>query len=119
MAVRIGCIYLVTVFQCGLQATAHQRNGRTNMPPHRNNRVPGTQVHTSFEPVEALLFDEIETELPEAETCSIVAEATADDQIHEGIGVARPIAVAMLGTQVGHPQQDEAPQIRVKHVSWG
>src|SRR5437870_12957106 len=87
------------------------------MPPPGNNRTPASEVHTSFEPVEALLFDEIETELTEAGTCSIVAEPGADDHIHEAIGVARPIAVAMLGAQVRHSQQDMAPQIRVKEVS--
>src|SRR6266576_3031439 len=83
----------------------------------RNNRARATAVHTSFEPLEALLFDEIETELAEAGTCSIVAEPGADDRIHEAIGVARPIAIAMLGAQVRHSQQDKAPQIRVKKVS--
>src|SRR3954465_5050181 len=83
----------------------------------RNNRSRATAVHTSFEPLEAFLFDESETELAEAGTCAIVAEPGADDHIHEAIGVARPIAVAMLSAQVRHSQQDKAPQIRVKEVS--
>src|SRR5256884_9017424 len=85
----------------------------------RNNRARATAVHTSFELLEALRFDEIETELAEARTCSIVPEPGADDHIHEAIGVARPIAVAMLGTQVRHSKQHKAPQIRVKEVSRG
>src|SRR5258705_11387476 len=87
------------------------------MPPPRISHAPANEVHTSFEPFKALLFDEIETELAEAKTCSIVAEPATDDRIHAGIGVARPIAVAMLGTQVRHSQQDKAPQIHVNLVS--
>src|SRR6266581_4986070 len=87
------------------------------MPPPGNNRAPASEVHTSFEPLEALLFDEIETKLAETGTCSIVAKPGADNHIHEAIGVARLIAVAILGAQVRHSQQDKAPQIRVKEVS--
>ena len=72
------------------------------MPPPRNYQAPATEVHTGFEPIEVLLFDEIETELAEAEACSIVPEPAADDLIHHAIGVARPVAVAMLGAQVRH-----------------
>src|SRR4051794_3794259 len=85
------------------------------MPPPWNSRGPAREVDTRFEPVQALLVDEIETEFAEADTCWIVAEATADNRIQAAIGVTRPIAVAMRGTQVRHSQQDEAPQIPV-HV---
>ena len=104
MAVRIGCIRLVSGLQCGLQATAEQRKGRSNMPPPGKNRGRASEVHASFEPVEALLLDEIETELAEAQTRSVVAKACPHDPVHEAIGVARSVAVAMLSAQVRHSQ---------------
>src|SRR6185295_6969929 len=82
----------------------------------RNNRERAAAVHASFEPLKALLFDEIETELAEAGTCSIVAEPGTEDQIHQAICVARPIAVAVLRAQVRHSQQHKAPQIHVEEV---
>src|ERR1700722_10126310 len=104
MAIRIGCIRLVAGLQCGLPATADQRKGHANMPPPGNHGDSASEVHASFEPVEALLLDEIETELAEAQTRPVVAEAWPHDRVHEAIGVARSVAVAMLAAQVHHSQ---------------
>src|ERR1700735_4461567 len=72
---------------------------------------------TSFEPVQALLLDESETELAEAEPGSVLAKPRSHHHIYEAVRVARSITVAILDTQVRHSQQGEAPQIRVSKVS--
>src|SRR5258708_38490108 len=87
------------------------------MPPPGKHSDSASEVHASFESVEALLLDEIETELPEVQTRSGVAKACPHDRVHEAIGVARSVAVAMLGTQVRHSQQGKALQIRVNKES--
>src|SRR3954468_16304768 len=82
------------------------------MPPPQN-RGPAREVGTGFEPIEALLVDQLETELREAETDVIVAKPAGDNGTQDAIGVGRRIAVAMLGTQVRHSQYGKAPQIPV------
>ena len=37
------------------------------MASPRNSRSPAAEVHASFEPIEALLFDQVESELAEVE----------------------------------------------------
>src|ERR1044072_1377105 len=86
------------------------------MPSPRKSHAPANEIHPGLEPIEAFLFDQVETELAEAETGSIVAEPPADYRVHAGVGVARSIAVAMLGAQVRHSQQDQAPQIDLKLI---
>src|SRR4029077_13996664 len=84
---------------------------------------PGINYHstsvecTSFEPVQALLLDEVETELTEPEARSVVSEPCSQHHIYEAVRVARSITVTILHTQVRHPQQGKAPQIRVTKVS--
>src|SRR5580698_4288535 len=86
IAVRIGRIGLIAGFKRGLQPTAKQWNARLNMAHPWNNRATAAEIHASFEPLEALLFDEIKTELAEPQTGSVVAEPRANDRIQEGIG---------------------------------
>src|SRR4051812_31326163 len=83
------------------------------MPPPRHSRGPAREVGAGFEPVQALLVDQIETEFAEADAGWIVAEPAANHRVHAAIGVTRPIAVAMRDAQVRHSQQDQAPQISV------
>jgi hypothetical protein len=65
-----GCKLLVAVSN----AVSKLRRSSTTPAPPGNNRGSASQVHTSFEPVEALSLGEIETELAEAETQLVVAQ---------------------------------------------
>src|SRR5258708_36939703 len=87
------------------------------MPPPGKHSDSASEVHASFESVEALLLDEIETELPEVQTRSGVAKACPHDRVHEAICVALSVAVPLLGTQVRHSHKVKSLQIPVNKDS--
>src|SRR5712671_6380840 len=59
------------------------------------------------------MLHQVQTELPEAEPGSVIAETVPDEHAQTDVGKARSVAVAVLQAEVRHPADDEPEQVLV------
>ena len=79
-----------------------------------NDRGREVQVHGCLEAREAVLLDQIEPELAEAEPLRVVAEAAPEHRGQADIGQARGVAVSVRDAEPGDTPDQQIVQVRVR-----
>src|SRR5262249_16910653 len=75
--------------------------------------APEEHVGSGLEAVQPTVIHQVYAELAEAISGTVIAEMWAKDHAEPGIGGARPIAVAMLQTEIHHPAEHKTEQVLV------
>src|SRR6516225_6254557 len=97
----------------GIEGATHQIAAGPDMSRPWQDDISEKHVGSGLKTLQSAFFDQVIAKPAESAPSPVVAEARSGDDGKPYVGEARPVAIAVLETEVDHPTDDKRKEILV------